>query len=135
MSGLEAYLLLMFSAIHNLFLAFCLLFGALFVGLRIVYAATRSQFDASGDPQRVNKGTKGLLISFLIFLILTVLTPTSETIIKMVLTKKGMDALQTQEFSQFVEEGSSFFDKSLKLLDLEIERRLEKSSGGEKGKE
>lgn len=53
-------------------------------------------------------------------------TPSTETVLKIIATKKGVDAVQSQTFQGYVDKSAAVIDNSLKLLNQTIEKRLDK---------
>jgi len=66
-------------------------------------------------------------IAVILFIFAT-LIPNTPTVLKIIATKKGVDAVQSDTFTGYLEESGKVIDNSLKLLNQEIEKKISPAS-------
>ncbi len=118
MTWFEAYML---WNLDNL-LGLCLFTGLISAGVTIFLIITRVA--AEIDPPWKCVIPCGILavLCFVVFL----LTPRTETLLKIIATKKGVDAIQSDTGTQYLNETDKAIRNGLKLLNETIEKKLDK---------
>lgn len=128
MSWTEAYLL---WNLGNAKLLFGLAAGTIgvfiFINWVIVGAIYMSYDETSETLPRAWKNTKKVLVWGIVALFISLFIPSTETMLKIVATKKGVDAIQSNAVQGYVNKSASIVDHSLELLDKTITEKLTKT--------
>jgi len=144
MTYFEAYLLWNIGTIGGWFIGLGVALIIVVVGVLIYYTICKSNMDiysswgerdkdylkAKHNVETLRKPISLMLKVFLpcavLLLICGSLVPNTTTVLKIIATKKGVDAIQSQTFQGYVDESASIVDNGLKLLNQEIEKKLNK---------
>jgi hypothetical protein len=125
MSYFEAYLLWQLNYIQGLFVGLSILSG-IAVLIFFVMTVIVTCEDGADEAEPWRDWLKRCLWVLVPVLILSIVIPSTETVLKIIATKKGVDAIQSQTFTGYIDQSAKVVDNSLKLLNQEIERKLEK---------
>lgn len=128
MTWFESYLLWSITSFKGLLIGLGLT-GVVFVIISWLNYAMDCDFDDRKDKKRISfcsHCTKLILPFAIPILILGIMIPNTTTLLKIIATKKGVDAVQTQTFQGYVDKSATVIDNSLKFLNQEIEKKLDK---------
>jgi hypothetical protein len=125
MSYFEAYLLWQLNYIQGLFVALSILSGIAVLILFVITVIVTCEDDAE-EARGLLTWLKRCLWVFVPVLMLSIFIPSTENVLKIIATKKGVDAIQSQTFTSYIDQSAKIVDNSLKLFNQEIEKKLDK---------
>jgi len=124
MTWFEAYLLWSVTS-FKIVLSILGSVGLLFVGISWFFVAL--VYDLQPVKNRISfcsRWTKRILPLAIPILVLGIIIPDTTTLLKIIATKRGVDAVQSQTIQGYVDKSAAVIDNSLKLLNQEIEKKL-----------
>ena len=126
MTWFEAYLLWNLDAIWGVATLFAVFSTILAIILWVFRTGIEPESDSGVAIKMVKLWSMVTLIVCLVSLPLAVFLPKTEQVLKIIATKKGVDAIQSDTAAKYLGEVNKTITNGLKVLNQEIEKKLDK---------